>query len=108
MNFLGSSHYKTECGAVFSLIATIFLLSILVLELYRLNTGINPVLTEHSQYIDIESHPPFNPFNTGFDLAIGLKDNQVLPMNIGEIKAYHVINGNETEINLEFCNDSHF
>ena len=106
LNFLGSSHYKTECGAVFSLITTVFLLTIMILELYRMSTGINPMVTEYAQHLDMETS--FNPFKYGFDMAIGLKDNQVLPMNIAQIKAYHVVNGNETEIKLQFCNDSNF
>jgi hypothetical protein len=108
LHFQGSSHYKTECGAAFSLIAAVFLLSVAIIELYRLNGGINPALNQYEEYLDMESYPGFNPFKNGFDLAIGLKDNEVLPANIADVKAYHVLNGVETEIKLQFCNDSNF
>ena len=40
-----------------------------------MSTGINPVVTEYYQQIDMECEPPFNPFEYGFDIAIGLKDD---------------------------------
>lgn len=120
LNFKGSSSYKTKIGALLSIMVIMLLTAFGVFRLTVLIYNLDPDVSKKGLKRDLKTTEAFNPFENGFDVAIGLTGIGAIPPKYGYLglRYIHQTRSKESgdssferdysELELDLCSNTGF
>ncbi len=89
LTYKGENAYKTKLGAVVTMFLVLILVTYGTYRFYVLSNRINPDVSKKAKYIDLDKAGLFQPQNTGFDFAFGVRGG--MDESYGKFKVRQII-----------------